>query len=90
LIVQLYGPLRSATGSGALEVRLGGRRPLRSALSLLPEPVKRQVLDENGEVRPGFLILVNDVDARTLHNFNIDVSDEDRLTILPMIHGGCH
>jgi molybdopterin converting factor small subunit len=90
LIVQLYGHLRTEVKDRLIEVRLGERKPLKAALKLLPETVRRQVLDEGGEIRPGFLILVNDVDARSVYRYEVEVSDDDRVTIVPMIHGGCN
>ncbi|MEM0482259.1 MAG: MoaD/ThiS family protein [Nitrososphaerota archaeon] len=89
MIVQLYGHLRTEAGSRLIEVRLGGRKPLKAALKLLPDTVRRQVLDEGGEIRSGFLILVNDVDARSVYRYEVEVSDGDRIAIVPMIHGGC-
>ncbi|MEM1534446.1 MAG: MoaD/ThiS family protein [Nitrososphaerota archaeon] len=88
LIVQLYGHLRRDASSQYLEIRLGEKKPLIAALNLLPESVRRQILDERGGIRPGFLILVNDVDARTVHGYEVEVSDSDRIVIVPMIHGG--
>lgn len=88
MIVQLYGQLRLEAGSRFVEVRLGGKRPLREALKLLPTHLRRHILDENDEIRPGLLILVNDTDARTIHRYELDVSDDDRIVIVPMIHGG--
>ncbi|GBC70385.1 hypothetical protein HRbin02_00151 [Candidatus Calditenuaceae archaeon HR02] len=89
MIVQLYGHLRAEAKSRLIEVRLGGRVPLKAALKLLPDPVRHQVLDERGEIITGLLILVNDVDARTVYRYEVEVSDDDRVTIVPMIHGGC-
>ncbi len=89
MIVQLYGHLRTEAGNRLIEVRLVERMPLKAALKLLPETVRRQVLDEGGEIRPGLLILVNDVDARSVYRYEVEVSDDDRIAIVPMIHGGC-
>lgn len=88
MIVQLYGHLRAEAKNPLIEVRVGERKPLKAALKLLPEAVRRHVLDERGEIRPGFLILVNDVDARTVYKYEVEVSDNDRVAIVPMIHGG--
>lgn len=88
MIVQLYGQLRAEAQSRFIEVRLGGRKPLREALSLLPQTVRRHIIDETGEIKPGFLILVNETDARSVHGYNVEVSDDDRIVVVPMIHGG--
>lgn len=88
LIVQLYGQLRTEAQSRFIEVRLGGRKPLKDALSLLPQPIRRHIIDEAGEIKPGLLILVNEADARTVYGYNIEVSDEDKIVVVPMIHGG--
>ncbi|MEM0445617.1 MAG: MoaD/ThiS family protein [Nitrososphaerota archaeon] len=88
MIIQLYGHLRTEASKNVHEVKIGGRRRLKEVLELLPEPVRRQVLDDSGSIRPGYLILVNDVDARTVYNYEVEVSDSDRIVIVPMIHGG--
>jgi len=86
--VELYGSLRRGLYPNQLEIRIEGRVSLKDALRSLPEGLREQVIDENGSVRSGILILVNDVDARTVYGFNVTVSDSDRLAIIPMIHGG--
>lgn len=86
--VEIYGPLRRGLSTNVIEIELGGRVSLKEALKALPDGLREQIIDENGSVRGGIMILVNDVDARTVYGFNVSVSDSDRIAIVPMIHGG--
>ena len=86
--VMVYGHLKQRCGSSSLEIKLGGEMPLLDALRLLPDELKQLVLSKDGSVNPGILVLVNDVDARSVYGFNIKVSDSDRIALVPAIHGG--
>ncbi len=88
MIIQLYGPLRVAAGAAEIELRLEGRRRLREVLADLPRNIRDAVVGEDGTPRPGLLIMVNDVDARSVYNYELYVEDTDKITIIPMIHGG--
>ena len=86
--VELFSHLKRAAGSGTIEIKVEGELSLKDALKLLPEGVRELVIDEYGSIRPGLLILVNGVDARTVHGYKVTVRDEDVISIVPMIHGG--
>jgi molybdopterin converting factor small subunit len=86
--VELFSHLKRAAGSGTIEIKVEGELSLKDALKLLPEGVRELVVDEYGSIRPGLLILVNGVDARTVHGYKVTVRDEDVISIVPMIHGG--
>ncbi|MEM1517912.1 MAG: MoaD/ThiS family protein [Nitrososphaerota archaeon] len=88
MIFEFFGPARSYAGLKSLTVKINEPLFLREALKLLPEPIRGLIIDEEGNVRSGMLILVNDVDARSVYGFNIQVRDEDKVTIIPLIHGG--
>ncbi len=86
--VELLGHLRSTAGSGSIELKLGDKVKLNEALKMLPEELRRHIIDEHGKILPGLLILVNGVDVRTVGRLDIEVSDDDLLTLIPAIHGG--
>lgn len=86
--VELIGHLRSVVDKDALEVRVEGRVALIEVLRMLPEGL-RDVLLKDGKLRPGFLLLLNGSDVRALgKGMETPVSDEDTLTVIPIIHGG--
>jgi len=85
---ELLGHLRSAAGASEVEVKLERRVGLTEALGRLPGQVRRQVLDASGRMQPGLLVLVNGVDVRTVVEGDVDVGDEDCVTLIPAIHGG--
>ncbi|MDJ0270264.1 MAG: MoaD/ThiS family protein [Aigarchaeota archaeon] len=86
--VELLGHLRSTAGSGSIELELGDKVRLNEVLRMLPEELRRHVIDEHGKILPGLLILVNGVDVRTVGKLDIEVGDDDILTLIPAIHGG--
>ncbi|PUA31272.1 MAG: hypothetical protein B9J98_07055 [Candidatus Terraquivivens tikiterensis] len=86
--VELIGHLKSVVDKDALEVRVEGRVALIEVLRMLPEGL-RDVLLKDGKLRPGFLLLLNGSDVRALSKgMETPVSDEDTLTVIPIIHGG--
>lgn len=88
MIFEFYGPLRVQTGLKSYTVKVEEPISLMDALRLLPDRARDLVMDEAGGVRPGILILVNDVDARSVYGYNLKVGDEDKITLIPTIHGG--
>ncbi len=88
MIFEFFGPLRTQVGMKSISIKIEESVNLKEALRMLPQPVRDLIIDDNGAVRPGIMILVNDVDARTVYGFDVMVSDNDRVTLIPMIHGG--
>lgn len=88
MLFEFFGPARAYAGLKSLSVKINEPLTLMEALKLLPDPVREFIIDADGRVRSGILILVNDVDARSVYGFNIQVRDEDKITIIPTIHGG--
>ncbi|MCS7143372.1 MAG: MoaD/ThiS family protein [Aigarchaeota archaeon] len=86
--IELFGHLRYELKATSIEVRVDGKVSLKDLLKALPSPLREQLLDEYGSIKPNVMILVNDVDARTVYNYEILVSDSDRIALVPMIHGG--
>ena len=89
LEVELLGPLRAeAGGSPSLRLRVRGRAKLLEVLEMLPPRVRERVLRDGG-VAPGILILVNGVEVTVLGGVEeVSVEERDRVTLIPIIHGG--
>ncbi len=86
--VELIGHMKSVAGKNVLELKIEGHIPLIEVFKMFPKEIKDVIL-EGGKPRPGFLLLLNGSDVRSLgKNVEILVSDEDTLTIIPILHGG--
>lgn len=87
--VELLGPLRAeAGGSPLLRLRVRERTKLLEVLKMLPPRVRERVL-RGGEVAPGILILVNGVEVTLLGGVEeVSVEERDKITLIPIIHGG--
>lgn len=88
--VELFGPLRALTCSREVVLKIGGRVRLGDLLKMLPEDVRRYVLDEGGRPQPGVLILVNGADVRYLSWLDTEIGEEDVVALIPSIHGGLY
>jgi molybdopterin converting factor small subunit len=88
MLFEFYGPLRAQSGLKSYSVEVKEEVILLDALRLLPDRVRELVMDEEGKIRSGILILVNDVDARSVYGLSLRVRNEDRITLIPTIHGG--
>ncbi|MCE4620563.1 MAG: hypothetical protein F7C33_06020 [Desulfurococcales archaeon] len=80
--VKLLGALQGQTGLREVIVEASD---WREALSKLREsyPQLREVIDENGAPRPGYMVFVDGVDYRLA-----DGREPREIAILPVIHGG--
>ncbi|MEM1665823.1 MAG: MoaD/ThiS family protein [Nitrososphaerota archaeon] len=86
--VELIGHLKSVVGKDVLELKIEGNVPLLEVLKILPKELK-DILLKDGKLRPGFLLLLNGSDIRSLNkDVKTIVLDGDVLTIIPIIHGG--
>ncbi len=88
--VKFLGALRSAAGSGEVEVELGEGANLRDLLKYLRGrfPELENVVRSGGELSPSYLLFVNDTDAELLGGLNYVVKDGDVIVIVPVTHGG--
>ncbi|MEM1891706.1 MAG: hypothetical protein QW105_02250, partial [Nitrososphaerota archaeon] len=59
--VELIGHLKSVVGKDVLELKIEGNVPLLEVLKILPKELK-DILLEDGKLRPGFLLLLNGSD----------------------------
>lgn len=86
--VELIGHLRSVINKDVLELKIEGHISFLEVLKMLPKELK-DILLENEKPRPGFLLLLNGSDVRSLSKgVETLVLDGDVLTIIPIIHGG--
>ncbi len=88
MLFEFYGPLRVQSALKTYSIEVKEQINLLDALRLLPDRVRELIIDEKGKIRPGILILVNDVDARSVYELSLKVRNEDRITLIPIIHGG--
>jgi molybdopterin synthase sulfur carrier subunit len=51
--------------------------------------IKARICDDKGEVRRFVNIFANDEDIRFLQNLDTPLGDEDEVSIVPAIAGGC-
>ncbi|MCL7385068.1 MAG: MoaD/ThiS family protein [Thaumarchaeota archaeon] len=86
--VELVGHVKSVVGKNMLELKIDGHMTIIEVLKILPKELK-DILLEDGKLRPGFLVLLNGSDVRSLSKgLETLVLDGDTLTIIPVIHGG--
>lgn len=85
--LRLLASLRNEVGREIVELPVKGS--LTEALKAAREeiPPLRSVVDENGEPKPGVLVLVDGIDYRVLGK-SIRVDEETTITIIPVNHGG--
>ena len=89
--LQLMGQLRGIFAGEILELELPPAANVQDALRELAarcESARLQFVNEQGEVRPSLLIVVNDDAIPARQASSIVLKDRDQLTILPPISGG--
>ncbi len=86
--IELVGPLKKTAGLNELRLKINGKAKLNEALNMLPEQIKKRILDSKGNISPEIIVLVNGVEVKSLGLENTYVKDEDEITIIPIIHGG--
>lgn len=88
LKIELIGPLKKVAGVSELDLKLNGEIKFNEALSMLPEQIKKRVLNSNGDIQAGMIVLINGVEVKSLGLENAYVKDDDKITLIPVIHGG--
>jgi len=88
--VRIPTPLRKLTG-GADEVAIDGANigELIDNLEVAHAGMKERLCDENGEIRRFVNVYLNDEDVRFLDGRNTALKDDDEVSIVPAIAGGC-
>ncbi|MCL7401970.1 MAG: MoaD/ThiS family protein [Thaumarchaeota archaeon] len=86
--IEFIGPLKKAAGVSELELKIDGEKKLLEVLKMLPESIKKRILESSGKISPDIMILVNGVEVKSLGLENIHVKESDRIVLIPVIHGG--
>lgn len=91
--VQFFALLRKDAGTGVAEVSAGPATAevggLVAALSARFGPAfDRWVLDENRDLRPDIIVLVNGRNVRFLDGLRTPLKEEDEVAIFPPVAGG--
>jgi molybdopterin converting factor small subunit len=90
--VELIGTLRHHTGKRKLQVPIAGALDVVSFILELEEKygIPKGVLTEEGEkkLRKSLLVLVNGLEIGVLDGFETLLTSGDRLTLIPVSHGG--
>ncbi len=88
--IELYGFLRNLAGSGEVVVEVPDSSTLGEVLSAASArvPELQEAVDQQGRLKPYFLLFVNEVDYALLGGYDYVVRDGDSLQILPISHGG--
>lgn len=90
LKIRLLGPLKLYAGKEEIEIDVKGEAKLREVLKDL---VKREsslsrAIEQDGRVKPGYLIFINDADYMVFEGLETVVRNSYVITILPVSHGG--
>jgi molybdopterin converting factor small subunit len=86
--IEFIGPLKKAAGVSELELKIDGEKKLLEVLEMLPESIKKRILESSGKISPDVMILVNGVEVKSLGLENMHVKESDRIVLIPVIHGG--
>ena len=87
--VYIPSPLRRVTG-GQSKVQVTGRT-LEAVLTSLERQypgVKKQICDDNGEVRSFINVFVNGAEVRQLQGLATALGETDEVSIIPAMAGG--
>lgn len=75
-------------GPSTIEVPAGNLLGVMQALAEKYPGVGGQLLDEQGELRPGVSVFINQENCRYLGGMSATVRDGDEVYIIPMVTGG--
>ncbi len=89
--VYLPTPLRRITGGqGKVEAAAGTVGELLDALNQRFPGLKREMLDDRGEVRNFINVFVNGTEIRQLRGLRTPLKETDEVAIIPAMAGGAH
>jgi len=90
--VKLIGSFRGLSGNDELELKLKESSSIREVLKIVVEQapgLERALFDSKCEKpKTNTLILVNGKEIGVLDNFETIVEDGDKITLVPVVHGG--
>ncbi len=94
VIVELLGVLRRELDSSKVEVSLEGLKVcrlgdlLKYLLRLYPK--MSSAINGDGTLNTSYVVFVNDVDFMVVGGYDYEVRDGDKITFIPISHGGLH
>jgi len=87
--ITLYGTLARITGEKSSDLEAS---TLKEAIGVLTEKygeqLKNRIYDEKGNLRRFVNIYVNGKDIRFLEHLDTELSDHDKVSIIPAVGGG--
>ena len=87
--VYIPTPIRRLTdGQSKVVVEGGDVRTILDAVDAQYPGVNEKLLDGDGNVKRFINVFVNDDEVRTLQGLDTEVSDSDRVSIVPAMAGG--
>lgn len=88
--VRIPAPLQKLTQNKAeVEAEAGNIKELVDDLEKRFPGVKARICDENGKIRRFINFYVNDEDVRFLKGYDTELKNNDEVSIIPAIAGGC-
>ncbi len=92
IVIELLGVLRRELGHSRVEVSLDDPniRSLRDLLKYLlaTYPKLSSAINSDGTLNTSYMVFVNDVDFMLVGGYDYEVSEGDKLTFIPISHGG--
>jgi molybdopterin synthase sulfur carrier subunit len=90
--VNFYATLRQIVGRKTVEIDLGENNTVQELLDTVMDqypPLRRELLDENGDLYPHVHVFINGRDAPYLENaLDTDLESSDKVDIFPAVGGG--
>ncbi len=88
--IHIPAPLRSYTGGqSTINVKGESVGEALDSLTLQYPGLRHHLFDEDGSLRTFVNIYLNDEDIRYLRHTSTELSEDDELSIVPSIAGGC-
>jgi len=92
IIVKFIGSLRNYFGENKTTVDYENDISIKELIYLIinKKPIIKEILisPQNGEFRLNSLVLVNGVEISVLNGLETKLSHGDKITLIPVIHGG--
>jgi len=90
ITVELLGVLRGRLGRDSIVKDVSGGMKLKELLKNLREevPELKEAIEEDGSVTSSYVVFINGVDYYLLNGENYVLRDGDKVTLVPISHGG--
>lgn len=88
--IRIPTPLRKLTdGAAQVEVAGGDLRAVLEDLQAQHPGIRERLLDDEGQLRRFVNVFVRDEDVRFLDGLDTELADQDTVSIVPAVAGGC-